>query len=147
MNTDLTHFSLHHEGRDRFGSYRLSVSGQLVLANLSGVLGESLINQYADELFKIAEQLKIQPWGFVCDAMGLEGAAQLSVETLKEIYCRCSQLQCVRSAYCLQSPLARAQIEALMHNANIERSIDECTFDNVQNAIDAVAQSVQESTA
>lgn len=115
---------------DKYGSYTIEIQGRILNITLKGAMGLSLSKSYVNDVIAASENLIGRPWGYFACALDFDASTYDADSVITNAYKQCMSNGCIVDTYCINSPVAKNQLQTIRRKLRIESSIEERLFEN-----------------
>ncbi|MBC3765186.1 hypothetical protein [Neptunicella marina] len=126
--------SILRRGKDKYGSYEITVEDSILIVSVKGAFGEGLVNNYTRDLTTTIDSISHKKWGYLAYALELEALTNQGFDYLKTSFAYSVANNCIADAYCVTSPLAIAQIDKIRQLFDLHSPVEERLFNDLASA-------------
>ncbi|MCC2617438.1 hypothetical protein LJ739_14390 [Aestuariibacter halophilus] len=130
------------EKRDKHGYYTLQFDDQVLRLRVGGSIGTGLAAKFDIDVATALKSIPPGPWIYFGDMRGCDGYTRDAESQIIETQKMALASGCVADAYCIDSPVARSQVDNIRRSAGIPGDILSCCFDTPGAAMDYLQQAL-----
>lgn len=126
--------STQYSHKGRHGSYKLVRDGKVIIATISGAVGTKLYQRYFEDFSRLAKSMDYSCWGYILVSHDYHASTPQAEEGLMNAYLEFFDIGCKVDAYCIDSAMAIAQLDAIRKRCQFPSPIQERLFDDLDQA-------------
>lgn len=129
-------------GKDKYGSYHLSIEDRVICAVALGAIGERLALRYSQDFQKLIKHISYSSWGHFADFSACDALTIDAKEESVKLHFLAQKAGCKVSAFILNSALLINQITEIRHESNLTEPLNQRIFSTKQECLDFIYASL-----
>lgn len=123
------------EHDDTFGHYTLLYRDRILIANVTGAIGDVLAHRFCDDVAQIVCNISDKHWGYLGNLRDYVGITESARKIVLKSHSECIAAGCVVDAYTINIAMAASQLAETRKMVGIDTALDQQIFEVQDDAI------------